>query len=56
MNLLEATRDIQQFLFQVPIERLNPGEARALAEKLHAVLRGHNYHYYVQDRIVIADG
>ncbi len=56
MNLLEATRDVQQFLFQVPIERLDPGEAHALAEQLHAVLRGHNYHYYVKDRIVIADG
>ncbi len=56
MSLLEATRDVQQFLFQYPIERLDPGEARLLAEKLHAVLRGHNYQYYVKDSIVIADG
>ncbi|MFB3132626.1 MAG: NAD-dependent DNA ligase LigA, partial [Rhodothermales bacterium] len=56
MNLPEATRDVQQFLFQYPIERLSAEEARVLAEKLHAVLRGHNYQYYVKDRIVIADG
>ena len=56
MNLLEATRDVQQFLFQYPVERLTADEARLLAEKLHVVLRGHNYQYYVKDRIVIADG
>ena len=56
MNLLEATRDVQQFLFQYPIDGLDAGQARGLAEKLHAVLRGHNYQYYVKDSIVIADG
>ena len=55
MNLLEATRDVQQFLFQYPVERLAAEDARLLAEKLHAVLRGHNYQYYVKDRIFIAD-
>ena len=42
MNLLEATRDVQQYLFQYPVERLAAEEARLLAETLHAILRGHN--------------
>ena len=56
MNLLEATRAVQQFLFQYPAERLDAGQARGLVEKLHAVLRGHNYQYYVKDSFVITDG
>lgn len=55
MNLLDATRDVQLFLFQHPVERLAVGEARALAEKLHVVLRGHNYQYYVEDNPLISD-
>ncbi len=55
MNLIDATRDLQQYLFQYPIERLAESEARSLSERLHAVLRGHNHRYYVDDDPVIAD-
>jgi len=55
MNLLEATRDVRQILFQHPIERLSYDQARVLAGQLRVVLQGHNYRYYVEDDPVIAD-
>ena len=55
MNLIDATRALQQYLFQYPLERLAEGEAVGMIERLRAVLRGHNHLYYVEDISVIED-
>ena len=55
MNLIEATRDLQQYLFQYSVEGLSQSEAAHVAQRLRVVLRWHSHRYYVEDDPVIAD-
>jgi DNA ligase (NAD+) len=55
MNLVADTEEVQRRVVNGALEELSEAEARPLMERLAAVLRGHDYRYYVLDAPVITD-
>ncbi|MDX1546489.1 MAG: NAD-dependent DNA ligase LigA, partial [Rhodothermales bacterium] len=55
MDLVSATADLFRELDSLDLDLLSDADGGRLAERLRAVLRGHNHRYYVLDDPVVAD-
>ena len=55
MDLVAATRALQEDLSSVTPEKCSTNEAAALSERLREVIRAHDDRYYLEDDPVIAD-